>query len=155
MALGAALSAFTSGNFQTGFGYLFTPQSAIDTTNQVAAAQNALIQQKVNSDRDLLAQDQNAQTEADMQKWQDLQVQAVGVSPSYATAFNDPMTSPWVGFEQGAAQGLANEQNLVKGTLNTVAGGILGALPWWIYALAALAGLYYAWPFLSRFLKTR
>ena len=46
-------------------------------------------------------------------------------------------------FIEGAKEGLAREQELVKGAVNGVAKGILGFIPWWVFVVAIIALFLY------------
>lgn len=53
-----------------------------------------------------------------------------------------PETSPWVGFQEGAAEGLAAEKALVQKATSGVLGNALGFIPWQVWVVAAV---YVAW----------
>ena len=58
-------------------------------------------------------------------------------------------------FYEGAAEGLANEQKFVKGTINGVVGGALGFIPVWLKVAAIIGAIGFGFYWLGGFVWVR
>jgi hypothetical protein len=135
MALASAWKSLTSGNLENAFNYLFIPQDVEDQSTAIDSRWEQFLQQQVATGKE--TQEQAARTLQNIDS----------TDVATGAVFTNPDLSPWNGFQQGLQEGLDNESNLVKKTLNTVAGtgisAIWKALPWWVWVGAGIYGLWW------------
>ena len=135
MALASAWKSLTSGNFENAFNYLFIPQDVEDQSTEVDSRWEKFLQGQVAAGKE--TSEQAARTLQNIDS----------TDVATGAVFTNPDLSPWNGFQQGFQEGLNNEADLVKGTLNTVAGkgveAIWRAIPWWVWVGAGIYGLWW------------
>ena len=135
MAWASAWKSLVSGDPVNAFNYLFVPQDIEDQSTAVDSQWEKFLSNQVATGKE--TQEQAAKTLQNI----------MSTDVSTGAVFTNPDLSPWSGFEQGLQEGLNNEANVVRGTLNGVAGGTLStlwkAIPLWAWLLLAVYGLWW------------
>ena len=81
-------------------------------------------------------------------------VRARAEAGNMQSVIENPDSSPWSGFKEGAAEGAANMQGTIKSALAAPFNFTLGAIPWQVWLVV---GVFVAWRFglLQGLLKAR
>lgn len=129
MGFGTAWKSWREGKgFSDSMSYLFVSETEIARGQALDTRLDAINRQHF--DAGTYTAEQYAQASANA---------AQGNTQNWITG---PETSPWVGFQEGAAEGLAAEKAMVQKATSGLIGNALGFIPWQVWVAAAI---YVAW----------
>lgn len=145
MGLWSAIKSVASGNFSDAGNYLFTSEEDIATQAQVNNAQAAILEEQ--QARGVISEDEANAMFSEIQR------------NAYPYIWNETGGGPGGAFTSELKEQITNlPKNLSDASRKTVAEALwLGfrALPWYVWAILAIAGLIYVWPFIAPFIPRR